>query len=1151
MSVEDREMPMDMQETLVKLEPREFCTETTTEEKLFKKKLTTSAISENPNGVSVNNPAVYGGNRPEVGSKITIKTEPGTEQNIVAESCHLQHQDVSAVVDADPTPVLNNDASELMDFCTNMRVDSNLSLLSGPGGLKDVSAALLSDSETSNVSDDTEYETAEQIAVTGATPVPNALAPPDNPAAVSHKPKTPGAKWARNNYSKPGVRKPLAMKPVVVPTEQIQKQFEKKWANNTTTAGEGGTQTVAVVTQSGEPNGGPAKKFLKILPRLPNMTASVATETPSSQASSSSPLDINNAVVVDTDSQQLMQFCTNISVSGGVSVTTTDTPAENPSTVTNTVQTPTPNNVINMTQQGGATTAVYSTANLSYPTTTTIVTKHNFSSFSRTPNRFQYNWMNVYHWLEYDMERQSMFCNMCKTLKKCNPFAQSRGCKNFKTCTLKRHEESKEHKEAMVHYGMTVMQPEGMAVAMATGSGGNAGPTNQIVGVDNKLVTNNSSLGSLAMRPTPSSLQNKQVAGVQYKIVPQTITTVNSGGAPVMIHKLISTQTRPKTGGAAAGKQSSSPDQGRNYNGFRMAYYIAKHQLPAKSADAIISLVSYPPFHGWKSTLRERIFGDMHKCIANAIRESVCSQLQRAHFLSLVLESWVDPGANASVEGSSSLRWLIVHAKYTHQNKPRAVFCRLERLSPEIDPEEVVTLLCNVLLGYGVPPGKVIGLEIAADKDGTLTHILSGVIRGMLQEGCDKLLTVHTSGSPQLSSAVSEVGPSIPAIRHYESIIGTLFSYFEDQASATTVKIPLLQEHLEQEQQCNGGVNVQSMAWLSRIGTVRVIYKVWPALVEALVTEEDEEAQDLLKAIKQYTFIALTYFLMDALSSIQFLDDVLRREPWNSAVVDSAAESSIASLEALQDNLGVHERRFFEQFDESSGRLATVLLLNHQKQQQEVADVRNEFLRVFLIELRGRFPEGFDSRTKCALRVLDPKVFTSVNANDSTPFGLPQITTIFSKLGLPVDKCGDEFQWVMDQARTRFSKAGVADFCRGLLATIDTPSYVTHMSKVIECMLILPGIHPAPDDRSSSAAGDALAAILKIESSSEGVVHDDRVANRLCIVLNGPVIDRFDYERAYLQWIDLHPEGVSNNELHWKLKMMRKKTPSSGVPGAQ
>ena len=61
---------------------------------------------------------------------------------------------------------------------------------------------------------------------------------------------------------------------------------------------------------------------------------------------------------------------------------------------------------------------------------------------------FQQKWFNDYDWLEYDSEKKLMYCKLCKKCKKDTAFTT--GCSNFRTSTLVRHVNCKDHRNSVV-----------------------------------------------------------------------------------------------------------------------------------------------------------------------------------------------------------------------------------------------------------------------------------------------------------------------------------------------------------------------------------------------------------------------------------------------------------------------------------------------------------------------------------------------------------------------------------------------------------------------------------------------------------------------------------------------------------------------------
>ena len=63
------------------------------------------------------------------------------------------------------------------------------------------------------------------------------------------------------------------------------------------------------------------------------------------------------------------------------------------------------------------------------------------------PRNFQTKWLNEHKWLRY--ENNTTFCHFCRLANKKIPFGGEKGCTNFKSTTLSRHVNSREHQDAM------------------------------------------------------------------------------------------------------------------------------------------------------------------------------------------------------------------------------------------------------------------------------------------------------------------------------------------------------------------------------------------------------------------------------------------------------------------------------------------------------------------------------------------------------------------------------------------------------------------------------------------------------------------------------------------------------------------------------
>ena len=65
---------------------------------------------------------------------------------------------------------------------------------------------------------------------------------------------------------------------------------------------------------------------------------------------------------------------------------------------------------------------------------------------------FQPSWLNDYHWLTYDRERDLMFCSVCKDFKHLLTIKLVQGSDNFRKNLLDAHQKSQSHSCLWMQY---------------------------------------------------------------------------------------------------------------------------------------------------------------------------------------------------------------------------------------------------------------------------------------------------------------------------------------------------------------------------------------------------------------------------------------------------------------------------------------------------------------------------------------------------------------------------------------------------------------------------------------------------------------------------------------------------------------------------
>ena len=92
------------------------------------------------------------------------------------------------------------------------------------------------------------------------------------------------------------------------------------------------------------------------------------------------------------------------------------------------------------------------------------------------------------------------------------------------------------------------------------------------------------------------------------------------------------------------------------------------------------------------------------------------------------------------------------------------------------------------------------------------------------------------------------------------------------------------------------------MHWFAFYNSLRVIFQCWEALAQTFNAAKDPKAKGLYKAITAYSFVALTYFLMDVIPVITALNLKFQRQDLDISVISPSVRLSIHEINVLIEN---------------------------------------------------------------------------------------------------------------------------------------------------------------------------------------------------------------------------------------------------------
>lgn len=115
------------------------------------------------------------------------------------------------------------------------------------------------------------------------------------------------------------------------------------------------------------------------------------------------------------------------------------------------------------------------------------------------------------------------------------------------------------------------------------------------------------------------------------------------------------------------------------------------------------------------------------------------------------------------------------------------------------------------------------------------------------------------------------------------------------------------------------------MPWASSLPVVEAVAEAWPCLVPALEASAPASptARALALALHQFTFVAFTHLLLDALSCVQKLALALQREDPPLALLQPLVMAAAASLQAQRSSGGTRLQGFLRELAPSSPGLGS------------------------------------------------------------------------------------------------------------------------------------------------------------------------------------------------------------------------------------
>ncbi|KAF5918092.1 uncharacterized protein C17orf113 homolog [Diceros bicornis minor] len=326
-------------------------------------------------------------------------------------------------------------------------------------------------------------------------------------------------------------------------------------------------------------------------------------------------------------------------------------------------------------------------------------------------------------------------------------------------------------------------------------------------------------------------------------------------------------------------------------------YCMAKEDMPDDRCSALLELQRFNLCQALLGTehgdyYSPRRVKDMQVAIASVLHTEACQRLKASPYVGLVLDETRDWPESHSLA-------LFASSVSPCDGQPATTFLGSVELQ---EGEPTAGQLLDILQAFGVSAPKLAWLSSSLPSDRL------GSVGPQLQAACPLLTELHC--------LPSRTDPQPPAyLGEYESVLDALFRLHGGPSSHM---VPELRTALDLAAIDLAGP--RPVPWASLLPVVEAVAEAWPCLVSALEASApvSPTARALALALRQFTFVAFTHLLLDALPSVQKLALVLQSEEPDLALLQPLVMAAAVSLQAQRGSGGARLQGFLRELASSS-----------------------------------------------------------------------------------------------------------------------------------------------------------------------------------------------------------------------------------------
>ena len=498
---------------------------------------------------------------------------------------------------------------------------------------------------------------------------------------------------------------------------------------------------------------------------------------------------------------------------------------------------------------------------------------------------------------------------------------------------------------------------------------------------------------------------------------------------------------------------------------------------------------------------------DLLTAINASVEEKVDENLRESPFIGLVIDKSTDVAV---------YKKLVIYARVVIKGQPFIHFLRDVNI---IDgkAETIVKALEEFFTGKGLGMAKITSL--ASDGASVMVGRKNGVGARLRSEYVPYLVQVHCIAH-RLALAAANACKKVPFFDQFQCTIKQVYRFYTNSPVRYN-SLRQLQQVLEDDP-CLRTITLKepaSFRWLSMHQAVKAVFSVFPALCLQLDNECAEkgspDAKGLLTKLRSVKFVFSLALLLDVLEPITKLSKVFQGDLIDISIVRPAVDSTIAVLEDLQANAGLHLRQV--QDATQNGTYLGIKILDTELLRTSFQKDQREYVGKLISNLQKRFSLDSLSILEHLDNLLNPTHL------DVTTSGLPgsgeeSLEAVVEFYGKTNVIGGREIPALINPARTKGDFLQFKYFLKSLsskplphvLTTLCYQTLFPDFATMANLLLVSP-VASVPCERAFSTQNF-------IKTRLRSCLTPNVLDSLMRVRLEGPVLKNFDAKRAAIHF---------------------------------